>query len=192
MSAAATYIHLRVHSEYSLLEGAIRLKKLPALCAQMGMPAVALTDSNNMFAALEFSVAASEAGLQPIIGCQVDLHYNDSQTAQIARAPLIRPAPLVLLAQSERGYENLMLLNSCLYLRGDGQPAHVTLQDLATHSEGVICLTGGPDGPLGRLLGTGQLPAAEGLLRALKDRFGNCLYVELQRHWAENYPGVLR
>ena len=186
MSAAPTYIHLRVHSEYSLLEGAIRLKKLPALCAKMGMPAVALTDTNNMFAALEFSVTASAEGLQPIIGCQVDLHYDDSQTAQTGRVQLLRPAPLVLLAQSERGYENLMLLNSCLYLRGDGQPAHVTLQDLATHSEGVICLTGGPDGPLGRLLGTGQLPAAEGLLRALKDSFGNRLYVELQRHRAEN------
>ena len=186
MSAAPTYIHLRVHSEYSLLEGAIRLKKLPALCAKMGMPAVALTDTNNMFAALEFSVTASAEGLQPIIGCQVDLHYDDSQTAQTGRVQLLRPAPLVLLAQSERGYENLMLLNSCLYLRGDGQPVHVTLQDLATHSEGVICLTGGPDGPLGRLLGTGQLPAAEGLLRALKDSFGNRLYVELQRHRAEN------
>ena len=186
MSAAPTYIHLRVHSEYSLLEGAIRLKKLPALCAKMGMPAVALTDTNNMFAALEFSVTASVEGLQPIIGCQVDLHYDDSQTAQTGRVQLLRPAPLVLLAQSERGYENLMLLNSCLYLRGDGQPAHVTLQDLATHSEGVICLTGGPDGPLGRLLGTGQLPAAEGLLRALKDSFGNRLYMELQRHRAEN------
>ena len=186
MSAAPTYIHLRVHSEYSLLEGAIRLKKLPALCAKMGMPAVALTDTNNMFAALEFSVTASAEGLQPIIGCQVDLHYDDSQTAQTGRVQLLRPAPLVLLAQSERGYENLMLLNSCLYLRGDGQPVHVTLQDLATHSEGVICLTGGPDGPLGRLLGTGQLPAAEEFLRALKVSFGNRLYVELQRHRAEN------
>ena len=186
MSFPVTYIHLRVHSEYSLLEGAMRLKKLPGLCAKINMPAVALTDTNNMFAALEFSVAASEAGIQPIIGCQVDVHYDESQTAQTGRMQLLRPAPLVLLAQDERGYENLMLLNSCLYLRGDGQPVHVTLQDLATHSEGVICLTGGPDGPLGRLLGTGQLPAAEGLLRALKDSFGNRLYVELQRHRAEN------
>ena len=186
MSFPVTYIHLRVHSEYSLLEGAMRLKKLPGLCAKINMPAVALTDTNNMFAALEFSVAASEAGIQPIIGCQVDVHYDESQTAQTGRMQLLRPAPLVLLAQDERGYENLMLLNSCLYLRGDGQPVHVTLQDLATHSEGVICLTGGPDGPLGRLLGTGQLPAAEGLLRALKDSFGNRLYVELQRHRTEN------
>jgi DNA polymerase-3 subunit alpha len=175
-----------VHSEYSLLEGAIQLLKLPALCVKMGMPAVALTDTNNMFAALEFSVTASAKGLQPIIGCQVDLHYDDSQTSQTGRVQLLRAAPLVLLAQSERGYENLMLLNSCLYLRGDGQPAHVTLQDLATYSEGVICLTGGPDGPLGRLLGAGQMPAAEGLLRVLKDSFGNRLYVELQRHRAEN------
>ena len=135
MGGSVTYIHLRVHSEYSLLEGAMRLKKLPGLCAGMDMPAVALTDSNNMFAALEFSVAASGAGVQPIIGCQVDLHYDESQTAQTGRAQVLRPAPLVLLAQNEHGYENLMLLNSKLYLRGDGQPSHVTLHDLRAHAE---------------------------------------------------------
>ena len=186
MSGSATFIHLRVHSEYSLLEGAMRLKKLPDLCAGMDMPAVALTDSNNMFAALEFSVAASGAGVQPIIGCQVDLHYDDSQTAQTGRAQVLRPAPLVLLAQNERGYENLMLLNSKLYLRGDGQPVHVTLQDLRAHAEGVICLTGGPDGPIGRLLTGGQRPAAEAVLLDLKQSFGNRLYVELQRHRSDS------
>ena len=69
MSSAARFIHLRLHSEYSLLEGAIGLKKLPALCASMDMPAVALTETNNLFSALEFSIAASGAGIQPILGC---------------------------------------------------------------------------------------------------------------------------
>ncbi len=73
MSDSPRFIHLRVHTEYSLLEGAVRLKKLPDLCRAAQMPAVAITDTNNMFAALEFSVAASGAGIQPIIGCQVDL-----------------------------------------------------------------------------------------------------------------------
>ena len=70
------FIHLRVHTEYSLLEGAVRLKKLPGLCEAMEMPAVAVTDTNNLFAALEFSVTASGAGVQPIIGCQVDLRVS--------------------------------------------------------------------------------------------------------------------
>ena len=73
MSAAPSFIHLRVHTEYSLLEGAIPVKKLPELAAKAGMPAVAVTDTNNMFCALEFSEGAVKAGVQPIVGCQLDL-----------------------------------------------------------------------------------------------------------------------
>ena len=91
MSSAPRFIHLRVHSEYSLLEGAVRLKKLPGMCEAIGMPAVALTDTNNMFAALEFSVGAIGAGVQPIVGCQVDLAY---QTPGPGEKP-IPPAPIM-------------------------------------------------------------------------------------------------
>ena len=156
----------------------MRLKKLPGLCAEAGMPAVAVTDSNNMFAALEFAVTASGAGIQPIMGCQVDLQYVTPAPGERPRPP----APVVLLAQNEQGYENLMKLNSCLYLRGDGQLPHVTPEDLARHSEAVICLTGGPDGPVGRLLQAGQRPAAQALMEQLKTTFDDRLYVELQRH----------
>ena len=76
MSKKSRFIHLRVHSEYSLLEGAVKINSLPALCSKMNMPAVALTDTNNLFAALEFSVGASSSGVQPIIGCQIDLQYK--------------------------------------------------------------------------------------------------------------------
>ncbi|MDQ2092389.1 DNA polymerase III subunit alpha [Marimonas arenosa] len=178
MSSDPRFIHLRVHTEYSLLEGAVRLKKLAGLCEKLGMPAVAVTDTNNMFAALEFSVTASGAGVQPIIGCQVDVEY-------VAAAPGERtkpPAPVVLLAQSEAGYENLMKLNSCLYLRGDGTLPHVTLEELERHAEGVICLSGGADGPVGRLLQAGQRPTAEALMQRLHRLYGDRLYVELQRH----------
>ncbi|MWD26340.1 DNA polymerase III subunit alpha [Aquicoccus sp. SCR17] len=177
------FIHLRTHTEYSLLEGALRLKKLPALCEKTGMPALALTDTNNMFAALEYSVTMSGAGIQPIIGCQVDLAY---EPVDPARPQVIRPAAVVLLAQSETGYEHLMKLNSCLYLRGDGQPAHVTLDELRAHSEDVICLSGGPDGPVGRLLRSGQREAAEALMAELHAIFADRLYVELQRHPMED------
>ncbi|WP_397543821.1 DNA polymerase III subunit alpha [Roseovarius salis] len=181
MSSAPRFIHLRVHTEYSLLEGAVRLKKLPGLCEAAEMPAVAVTDTNNMFAALEFSVTAGDAGIQPIMGCQLDLQYVTPAPGERPRPP----APVVLLAQDEAGYENLMKLNSCLYLRGDGQVPHVTIDELARHSASVICLTGGPDGPAGRLLQAGQRPAAETLMRALHDAFGDRLYVELQRHPGE-------
>ncbi|MEO0747577.1 MAG: DNA polymerase III subunit alpha [Pseudomonadota bacterium] len=181
MSSQTRFIHLRVHTEYSLLEGAMRLKKLPGICAKLGMPAVAVTDTNNMFSALEFAVAASDAGIQPIMGCQVDLAYAAAAPGEKPRPP----APIVLLAQNEAGYENLMKLNSCLYLRGDGQLPHVTLEELAAHAASVICLTGGPDGPVGRLLRAGQRPAAEALMQRLHGAFQDRLYVELQRHPGE-------
>ena len=181
MTVDPRFIHLRTHSEYSLLEGALRLKKLPDLCKKTGMPALALTDTNNMFSALEFSVVMSDAGIQPILGCQVDLRYVAPQPGQTAAAP----APLVLLAQSEAGYENLMKLNTCLYIDNAGELPHVTLEQLAAHSDGLICLTGGPDGPVGRLLQANQRPAAQELVTKLAGWFADRLYIELQRHPGE-------
>ncbi|SLN72206.1 DNA polymerase III subunit alpha [Roseovarius albus] len=182
MTSTSRFIHLRVHTEYSLLEGAMRLKKLPGQCVEMGMPAVAVTDTNNMFSALEFSVSAQGAGLQPIMGCQLSLNY-------VATVPGERPAPpapIVLLAQNEQGYENLMKLNSCLYLRGSDQLPHVTLEELEQFSSDLICLSGGPDGPLGRLLQNGQRPAAQALMQRFSTIFGDRLYAELQRHPGES------
>ena len=162
----------------------MRVKKLPGLCADMDMPAVAITDTNNMFAALEFSVGAQGAGVQPIVGCQVDLQmpYDDSS----GRTQKPAPAPLVLLSQREEGYENLMKLSSCLYFDKGGQLPQVTMEELEAQSKGLICLTGGPDGPIGRLLQQGQRPAAEAMMERLHQIFGNRLYVELQRHPGED------
>ena len=178
MSADPRFIHLRTHTEYSLLEGAIAVKKLPSLVAGMDMPAVAVTDSNNMFCALEFSEGAAKEGVQPIIGCQVDMGYTTPEPGKRPDAP----APIVLLAKDETGYENLMKLNSCLYLKQDGQLPQVTTEDLVQHNAGLICLTGGPDGPIGRLLRHGQRPKAEELMDRFAAIFGDRLYVELQRH----------
>ncbi len=177
MTNQPKFIHLRLHTEYSLLEGAVRLKSLPQLCDQADMPAVAVTDTNNMFSALEFSVSAIGKGVQPIVGCQIDLAY---ERAQPGEKP-IPPAPIVLLAQNRAGYECLMRLNSALYLREADWP-HVTLEEIKSNSEGLICLTGGPDGPIGRLLRAGQKPKAQALMRLLAAAFGDRLYVEIQRH----------
>ncbi len=164
------FIHLRVHTEYSLLEGAVPVKKLPGLCRDMGMPAVAVTDTNNMFAALEFSVTAGEQGVQPILGCQVDLKVDGDV------------APIVLLAQNEAGYLNLLKLNSALYLGDARDLPCVTLEELGDAHEGLICLSGGPDGPVGRILQAGKLDGARALLERLAATFPDRLYVELQRH----------
>ncbi len=173
------FVHLRVHSEYSVLEGAMRVRSLPAAAAAAGMPAVALTDTNAMFAALEFSETAAKAGVQPIVGCQVDLMFDPAPMGERPRAP----APVVLLAQDEAGYANLMDLSRAIYMRENDVP-HVTVEELEDRAAGLICLTGGPDGPLGRTIRAGR--PAEPLARRLAAAFPGRLYVELQRHPGED------
>jgi DNA polymerase III subunit alpha len=179
--SAPKFIHLRTHSEHSLLEGAIPVKKLPDLARAADMPAVALTDTNNMFAALEFSATAIGAGIQPIVGCQVSVDYVVAQPGEKA----VAAAPVVLLAQDEAGYLNLLKLNSALYLDTGGALPTVTLAQLTEHAGGLICLTGGPEGPVGKHLQGGQIAKAEALLKQLADAFPDRLYVELQRHPGE-------
>lgn len=137
------------------------------------MPAVALTDTNNMFAALEFSVKARDKGIQPIVGCQVTLAAEAT-------------GPVVLLAQNRDGWLNLMALSSCLYLREGGALPHVTPEELCAHADGLICLTGGAMGPLGLLIAQGQGAKADALALRLAEAFPGRLYVELQRHPGEN------
>lgn len=137
------------------------------------MPAVALTDSNAMFAALEFSVKAMDKGVQPIIGCQITLEAGET-------------GPVVLLAQNRAGWLNLMALSSCLYLRADGSLPHVTLEELVQRAEGLICLTGGALGPLGQMIAKGRADQAADLAAQLQAAFPTRLYIELQRHPGEN------
>jgi DNA polymerase-3 subunit alpha len=168
------FVHLRVHSAYSLSEGAIKTDKIAALAREFAMPAVAITDTSNMFGALEFSQYCAAAGVQPIIGCQIGLSRN---------APLLAPDPLVLLAQTPAGFANLQKLSSLSFLQTEaGSRPQLTLPTILDHAEGIFLLTGGPRGPLGRLLADGQLAEAEALLRALKEAFPDRLAVELQRH----------
>ena len=176
------YVHLRTHTEHSLLEGAVPVKRLVDLCKAQAMPAVAVTDTNNMFAALEFSQTATGAGLQPIVGCQIAIAHDPAQPGEKPRFP----APIVLLAQNKAGYMNLMRLNTHLYIDGSmcgsANLPQVTLDELARHADGLICLTGGPEGPLGRFHASGQQAKARTLLERLAATYPNRLYVELQRH----------
>ncbi len=176
----AGFVHLRVHSAYSLSEGALRLKDLVKSCREQGMPAVAVTDSGNLFGALEFALTAEAAGVQPIIGCQIGLTAEDAQ-GRNGTPPA--PDQLVLLVQDETGYRNLMKLVSRAFLEGDpGLDPQVTLDELSALSEGLLVLTGGPGGPLGRLIRSRRPEAAEAVLQRLMAAFPGRLYVEIQRH----------
>ncbi|MCK6418517.1 MAG: DNA polymerase III subunit alpha [Alphaproteobacteria bacterium] len=167
----APFIHLHTHSAYSLAEGAIQIKDLIKLCLKNKMPALAVTDTNNLFGALEFAMEARKAGVQPIIGVQVTLHHEGAQ------------GPLVLLAQNEAGYRNLCALISTAYVdKPSDAEVHVTLATCAAHSEGIIALSGGPRSVLNALLLHGQDETAETFLKALSDIYGDRLYIELQRH----------
>ncbi|MFK5998705.1 MAG: DNA polymerase III subunit alpha [Rhodobacterales bacterium] len=179
MSIQPRFIHLRLHTAYSLLEGAVQMKKLPGMCVKAKMPAVAVTDTNNLFGALEFSEIAAAAGVQPIIGCQFDLSY-----AAATRAGEKTPAPksIVLLAQNEPGYLSLMKLNSCAFLEAGEALPHVTLDQLATHSDGLICLSGGALGPVGQLIQDGQADKAAALVERMAGIYPDRFYIELQRH----------
>ncbi|NWG70654.1 MAG: DNA polymerase III subunit alpha [Parvularculaceae bacterium] len=174
------FIHLHVHSAYSLSEGAIPISRLKSLCLEAGMPAVAVTDTNNLFGALEASETLAKAGVQPIIGLQQA--FDVAALADIEPKGA-RPPGLVLLAQSEAGYANLMRLTSGAFLksaRDDGPCAELSALEGA--SDGLICLTGGFDGPVDRLLRGGRAHDAAALVERLAALFPGRLYLELQRH----------
>ena len=184
----ADFVHLRVHSAYSLAEGALRIPQLIELCRQKHMPAVAITDTGNLFGALEFAMAAAKAGIQPIIGCQIALTVDEDPDAA-RRGPnggnhQTRDGDhLVLLAQSETGYKNLLNIvsRSFVEMADDARPM-VPIETLEGVTDGLIALSGGIAGLPGRLLGEGQADAAEAAMLHLAGLFPGRFYVEIQRH----------
>ncbi|WP_420103404.1 DNA polymerase III subunit alpha, partial [Bosea sp. (in: a-proteobacteria)] len=180
------FVHLHVHSSYSLLEGAMTIATIAKMAAADGQPAIALTDSDNLFGALEFSEKLSGSGLQPIVGVQLSVDFADEgegrRPVQMQRLPHI-----VLLAMDEAGYGNLMKLVSeaALATGGSGQPV-TTIERLAAFHGGLIALTGGSDGPVDLALRNGQPAQAAARLATLARIYGDRLYVEIQRHGREN------
>jgi DNA polymerase-3 subunit alpha len=173
--AHTDFVHLRVHSAYSLSEGAIKADKIAALARDARMPAVAITDTANLFGALEFSQACVAKGVQPIIGCQIALAREDN--------PRLPPEPLVLLAQDAAGLANLQRLSSRTFLDTDpGLKPQLPFATIAEHSAGLILLTGGTGGAIARLLAEGQQPEAERLLARLVEAFPDRVAMELHRH----------
>ncbi|MCJ8518923.1 DNA polymerase-3 subunit alpha [Pseudorhizobium tarimense] len=180
---APEFVHLRVHSAYSLLEGALPLKKILSKAVADKQPAIAITDTNNLFVALEFAQKAIGEGLQPIIGCQISIDMED-QTDDRRGGQLPKPPAIILLASTAEGYERLVDLVSRAYLGGEGQQAlHIRaswLEEAGT--AGLIALTGARNGPVDACLKEGNAANAQKRLLRLKELFGDRLYVELQRH----------
>lgn len=177
------FIHLRVHSAYSLSEGAMKMPALVSTVQKMGFPAIAVTDTANMFGAKAFSHMAPDAGIKPILGCQFFLRNADADDVLKSKGRVIEPDKIVLLVQNSQGYANIMKLMRRSYLINPGyaERAQLKLNDLEELNEGLIMLTGGPEGPIGRLILENRTPEAEETLRRLKAAFGNRLYMEVSR-----------
>ena len=177
--AQSGFVHLRVRSAYSLLEGAIKAGKIGRMAADAGMPAVAVADRANLFGALEFSQTAKEAGVQPIVACALPvLGIGGQVNARWAKTPTV-----VLLAQNETGWLNLCALSSAAYLdAGEMAEPGVHWSQVAARSDGLILLSGGPCGPIDPLFVQGKTEEAHAALAALREAFGDRFYVELQRH----------
>ena len=176
----ACFVHLRVKSAYSLLEGAVRPKELAQLAVDSAMPAVAVTDTNNLFGVYEIADTLAKEGVQPIVGALLSVELGANTAPPGSRK---KPPHLALLVQDDTGYRNLTKLLSAAYLKAEpGDWPHVKKAMLADHAEGLIVLTGGPGGPINALLLDGQQGAASQLLDELAAIFPGRLYVELQRH----------
>lgn len=166
------FIHLRVHTAYSLLEGAIQIKKLIGLAQNYRMPAVAMTDTGNLFGAFEFSLAAREAGIQPIIGSQIQITSPDRRD---------QTDTLILFAQNQKGYENLLKIVSHTFVKGnEGNVPQIDFSTLTSWTEGIIALTGGFSGGLGKRLAN-NLDGTD-YLKNLQSLFKDRLYIEISRY----------
>ena len=168
----ASFVHLRLHSAFSLAESTLRIKQIAALVEGDQQPAVAITDTNNMFGALEFSQAMAGVGVQPIIGSQITLSDEQGQ------------GEVVLLAQNETGYVKLSKLVSKMLLEADaGNEPAASVEDLEAYSEGVLLLTGGAAaGFVANPVADGRMPLAEARLARLNSLMPGRVYMELQRH----------
>lgn len=182
---APQFVHLRVHSAFSLLEGALKSDKVINHAVADGEPAIAITDTNNLFGALEFTQKCFKAGIQPIIGCQLAIDFDDEgrdlRTAKLRSAADFQS--IIVFAASDVGYDNLVHLVSRAYLdKADQDPPNIRADWLPDLSDGIIALTGGPNGPINHALADDKPERAVERLDYLHSVFGDRLYVELQRH----------
>ncbi|MDR2778162.1 MAG: DNA polymerase III subunit alpha [Rickettsiales bacterium] len=183
------FIHLRTHSEYSLCSGTIRLKDFVRNLKNNAVPAAAITDSHNMFGVMEYSLAAMKEGIQPIIGCEVVLEANrfltddiiiNSQSIENIEENFCK---IVLLAKTEQGLLNLMSLVSESYLEREiNLKPHIKLDDLVKKGEGLIVLSGGVDGVIGKAVAQRRRDRIDSIVEYFSGLFRDDFYLEISRH----------
>ncbi len=179
------FIHLHVHSAFSLLEGALQLETILKLAAEDHQPALGIADTNNLFGALEFSEKATKKGIQPLTGVElaVDFAASEERLSERGHMAWTGKSSIVLMAQSEQGFSNLSQLVSRAYLEGEDGLARAKLDWMTRDSlAGIICLSGGPEGAIDMAFAHGQDANAIKRLDRLADLFGDRFYIELQRH----------
>ena len=171
------FVHLHVHSEYSLLDGAARVKDIVKKAKELDMPAVAITDHGNMYAAVKFFDECKAQGIKPIFGCE--FYVCDDLTVKQGKTKLNH---LVLLVKNEEGYKNICLLNSIAFRDGFYYKPRIDLKTLEKYSKGLICLSACVAGDIPLLILKGQIDEAEKLTLWFKNLFGEDFYLELQDH----------
>ncbi|MBO7642031.1 MAG: DNA polymerase III subunit alpha [Alphaproteobacteria bacterium] len=168
------FVHLRLHSAYSLAEGAIKIEKLVHLCEENKMPAVAVTDTNNLFGGMEFCIKCADHGIQPIVACQLNIQHP---------TPTKHPTSVLLYAQNKNGYQNLIQLISNAYLHPSSNlHPEISLNLFEKYSQDIILATGGAEGSLGAFILENNIDEAKEYLQYLNKYFENRLYVEVSRH----------
>jgi len=165
------FTHLKIHTQYSICEGALRTADLAKYCKDNKIKAIGLSDSNNLCGALEFSESLAKSKTQPIIGTQINIRYKKNS------------GKIPLFAKNLEGYKNLIKLSSKSYLEiKDGEEPHCKIEDLIKNYKGLILLTGSLDGFFGKLFSNNLTDEMLLILNQFKEIFNDNLYIEIQRH----------
>jgi DNA polymerase-3 subunit alpha len=180
------FVHLHVHSEYSLLDGAIRMEQLVGKAADFGMPAIALTDHGNLFGTVEFYQAAEKAKIKPIIGCEIYVAPGSMQEKKTANGGRDAAFHMTLLAADDEGYRNLVKISTAAHLDGFYYKPRVDREFLSKHNRGLIALSGCLKGEVNMALSAGQEAKALENAAAYRDIFGKeNFFIELADHGIE-------
>lgn len=179
------FVHLHVHSRVSVGGSTLAINNIPKLCIGAGMTACALTDTNMMSGAAEFSDVMPTNKLQPIIGVELSLNHHNADPKVLRQESLSK---IVLLAQNHNGYLNLCELSRIMYMRTENHHLgpYISFDELESHSGDIICLSGAHNGPIGMSILNTQLPHAFELAKKFIGIFGDRFYIEIQRHGLEN------
>ncbi len=167
--------HLKIHSQYSICEGAVKINDLAEYCKKNKVPSVGLSDSTNLCGALEFSENISKSGSQPIIGTQINFSFEN----EIGLLPLI--------AKNSKGYQKIIELSSKSYLENDGISLnHCKFEELLNIGNEIIILSGSISGLIGKLFNKGKFVEIDKIYKLLKESYSDDFYIEIQRHDDQN------